>query len=589
MASTTEQIKEKLDLVEFIKGYLELKPAGRNFKALCPFHQEKTPSFIVSPERQIWHCFGCGEGGDIFRFLMRYENIEFHEALVSLAEKAGIELKKFSLADERQFGLLYEINQKAAEFFQEQLDASEEGKEYLKQRGLKPETLADFGVGLAPGGLDQLTVYLVNLGFSPTDILRAGLTVKTEKGQYRDRFRSRIIFPIHNHFGRIVAFSGRILPSLESAETAKYLNTPETPIFNKSKILYGFWRSKNFIAQAREALLVEGQMDYLLTWQDGVKNVTAVSGTALSSDHLRTLKRLADKLTLGFDLDEAGLRAAERSIDLAGAHDFVVYLLSLGEFADPAEAAIRQPGFISQALQTAKPAMSYYFDRYLEPENLREIESKKSAIRFLLGKLANLSSSIERSHWVRELAHRTAVPEKELLEELEKMRLGLAGPSKEAAEITPRKLNLTRRELIALRLLSLIVLKNDLVDLVEANVAFLPPDYQQALRALAPKEAVEAVDSKIQTIIDFVNLRSALEFGRFDEDTIRQETVELIQELKLEYFKERREAVREKIFRAEQSGDEISLLEGLKEFDDILRKMQDINYAQENKEVGSKN
>ena len=271
----SEQIKEKLDIVEFIKGYLELRPAGRNFKALCPFHGEKTPSFIISPDRQIWHCFGCGEGGDVFKFLMRHENLEFHEALTILAEKAGIELKGISSADARQFGVLYDINNAAAAFFEDHLAASPETLSYLQGRGLNKETISEFGLGLVPAGGDGLVVNLINRGFNINDIVRAGLAIKTERGQYRDRFQRRIMFPIHNHFGKIVGFSGRILPSFEKEEVAKYLNTSETPIFNKSRILYGFWQSKKFIRELETAFLVEGQMDFLLSWQDGVKSVVA--------------------------------------------------------------------------------------------------------------------------------------------------------------------------------------------------------------------------------------------------------------------------------------------------------------------------
>src|SRR3989344_3211094 len=212
----SEQIKEKLDIVPFIKGYLELKPAGRNFKALCPFHQEKTPSFIVSPDRQLWYCFGaCGEGGDIFKFLMRYENLEFHEALAILAEKAGVELRRISPEEQRQFGILYDLNNAAAAFFEENLERSPEILSYLRDRGLKDETVKEFDLGLAPLGADELVVTLINQGFNINDIVRSGLAVKTEKGQYRDRFQARIIFPIHNHFGKIVGFSGRILPNFE--------------------------------------------------------------------------------------------------------------------------------------------------------------------------------------------------------------------------------------------------------------------------------------------------------------------------------------------------------------------------------------
>src|SRR3989344_5357251 len=333
-----EQIKEKLDIVEFIRGYISVQPAGKNFKALCPFHKEKTPSFIISPDRQTWHCFGsCSEGGDIFKFLMKYENLEFYEALKILAEKAGIELRKIAPAEQKQFNILYEINEEAKEFFKKNLnlEGAAEAKKYLLDRGLKKETIEEFELGFASDEWETLSLYLIKKGYSAFDIERAGLAYKNERGGLIDRFRGRIIFPIHNHFGKVIGFSGRILPRLETPEIGKYINSPETLIFNKSKILYGFYKSKNFIREIKTAVLVEGQMDFLACWQDGVKNIVAVSGTALTIDHLKVLKRQTDQLIFCFDNDEAGLKAAERSIDLANSQDFNVKILTLKEHKDP--------------------------------------------------------------------------------------------------------------------------------------------------------------------------------------------------------------------------------------------------------------
>ncbi len=319
--NSIEEIKERLDIVDFIRSYITLQPAGKNFKALCPFHKEKTPSFIVSPERRTWHCFGaCSEGGDIFKFLMKYENLEFYEALKVLADKAGVELKRISPAEQKQFGVLYDINEAAKDFFRKELEKSSDVLNYLAERGLKRETIEEFELGLAPGGFytetkDNLARYLINLDYDIKDIDRAGLIFKSEQGNYADRFRGRIMFPIHNHFGKVVGFSGRILPQLEKPEIGKYVNSPETLIFNKSRILYGFHKAKETIRQKQSIILVEGQMDFLMIYQEGIKNAVATSGTALTFDHLRTLRRLTDKIILYFDNDEAGLRAAERSID----------------------------------------------------------------------------------------------------------------------------------------------------------------------------------------------------------------------------------------------------------------------------------
>ena len=290
MARETDLIKERLDLVDFLRSYLKLLPAGKNLKALCPFHQEKTPSFIVSPERKIWHCFGCGEGGDLITFAMKYENLEFPEALRFLAEKAGVTLRSINPAEQKQFGILYDIHEAAKSFFKQELLKNQKALEYLKERGLKNETVEEFELGFASGG-ESLTLHLINLGYDVGDIVRSGLAHKNVKGLHRDRFGGRIIFPIVNHVGKVVAFTGRLFEPAPSSEIPKYLNSPETPIFNKSKILYGFNKSKNEIAKSHTAFLVEGQMDFLLAWQSGVQNAVAVSGTGLTPHHLERLRR----------------------------------------------------------------------------------------------------------------------------------------------------------------------------------------------------------------------------------------------------------------------------------------------------------
>lgn len=295
-SSTTELIKEKLDIVQFLRGYLNLQPAGKNFKASCPFHKEKTPSFMVSPERQSWHCFGCGLGGDIFGFVMRYENLEFGEALRILAEKAGVELRRLDPAEHKYTGLLFELQNAAKEFYIKALTSTPVVKKYLVGRQLKPETIDEFELGWAPNEPEALSMHFLNRGYAPDDILRAGLAVKTERGLLLDRFRGRIMFPIHNHFGKVVGFTGRLLPQFENENVGKYVNSPETPIFNKSRLLYGFWKSKNSIHDAGSVFLVEGQMDFLASWQAGVKNAVATSGTALTADHLRVLRHLPRKL-----------------------------------------------------------------------------------------------------------------------------------------------------------------------------------------------------------------------------------------------------------------------------------------------------
>ncbi|MEK7463427.1 MAG: CHC2 zinc finger domain-containing protein, partial [Patescibacteria group bacterium] len=242
-------VKEKIDVVDFLSKYLKLTPAGKNFRAVCPFHKEKTPSLMVSPDKQIWHCFGCGNGGDVIKFLMLYENLEFFDALKVLAEKAGMNLDVLGGRDFKTYDVIYKAMEAAKEFYRTNLYKSDEVKDYLKDRGLKGETVKEFELGVALDEPDAISKHLLKKGFSIADIEKAGLVFKTERGTYWDRFRGRLMFPLYNHVGKVVAFTGRLLPGRDDTKTGKYVNSPETPIFQKSKILYGFHKTKNDIRE----------------------------------------------------------------------------------------------------------------------------------------------------------------------------------------------------------------------------------------------------------------------------------------------------------------------------------------------------
>ncbi len=597
MNSPIQEIKEKLDIIDFIRSYIPLQAAGKNFKAICPFHKEKTPSFMVSPERQTWHCFGaCSEGGDIFKFLMKYENLEFYEALKFLAEKAGIELKRISPAEQKQFGVLYDINESAKDFFARQMtEKTNEGAlKYLTDRGLRKETIEEFELGLAPTGFDNLTLYLINLGYDIKDIERAGLNFKTERGTYVDRFRSRIMFPIYSNFCKVVGFSGRILPQFEKPEIGKYVNSPETPIFNKSKILYGFHKSKKNIQEQKSAILVEGQMDFLMVYQDEIRNAVATSGTALTLDHLKTLRRLADQLILCFDNDEAGLKAAERSIDLASSADFNVKLLILKDCKDPAEAVQKRPGCMVNFINDAKPAMEFYFDRYLNRTQDRigqladaeadknkkfELGDFKRNIRVVLAKIKSLISAVEQSHWLKELSLRTKIEEKALAEEMEQLKTRInADYTRKYAEkglresISYQKESACRRELIAQRLISLAIIKENFQSQMTDYLDYLPSDYLVILKSLTEQKKLE--DERLNSLLNLISLRSSFESSILDEEKIDKEFQELLRQLRLECLKEKRQQLIYLIKEAEQKGDEVKTTSVLKEFYEVSKLMQ---------------
>jgi DNA primase len=570
-SSTTELIKSRLDVVVLLRGYLTLTPAGRNFKGLCPFHKEKSPSFMVSPERQSWHCFGCSLGGDIFTFVMRYENVEFGEALRTLAEKAGVELRHENPAEYRYTGLLYDLNNSAKEFFKRALAAAPIAKEYLKSRGLTQETIEMFEIGWAPNEPEALSMQLLNAGSSPQDIVQAGLSIKTERGLMLDRFRGRIMFPIHNHTGKVVGFTGRILPQLDRGDTGKYVNSPETPIFQKSKLLYGFWKSKDAIREAKVAVLVEGQMDFLMSWQSGVKNIVASSGTALTPDHLMVLHRLADELIVNYDSDEAGAEAAVRAIDLAEASDFSVKVATVEGFKDAADAAHVDPKNVERTIAAAVPAPEFYFKKYLPhfaeatrgeavdrgafatPEGLRNL-------RAVLQKLRSIASPVQREFWFKKLAERTGIAIKTLEEESKKTEGEIAFvPVAPAEETTKRQV--TRSELLFEELVGIALVKNDF-SLLHDCALFLDPTQKEVVRILASGKR-KSDDPAIDALIDLVVLREP------PAEPLDTEAAKLKTALAGEYYKERRKIIAQAIKNAEARHDERELAAALEEMKDL--------------------
>lgn len=564
MPTPLEEIKEKIDIVDFIKSYIAVHPAGKNFKALCPFHQEKTPSFIISPERQIWHCFGsCGEGGDVVKFLMKYENLEFYEALRVLAEKTGVELKRLNLQDQKEFNILYELNEKAKNFYKEQLTKSPTTMEYLKKRALSQNTIEEFEIGFAPAGGENLILCLINFGYNINDIAKAGLAVKTERGKYLDRFYGRIMFPIYNNFGKVIGFTGRILPSFQNSDAGKYVNSPETPLFNKSKILYGFHKAKAEIGHSQTAFLVEGQMDFLMGWQSGIKNIVATSGTALSQDQLRNLKRLADNLIVSFDKDEAGIKALERGLDLFGDFDFNVKVLDLNGYKDPAEAVEKNPDYLKTALEKTQPAFISLFDFYLNA-NL-DWPSKKRNIRHLLSRIKSIKSALEQSHWLKELALKSGIEEKTLAYELNAIKTTLPASTDIGETENKEALKPSRLDLLCQKLLSLILSKPEFLPIFVKNRDYFPTRWQKFLDNPAILQS-----NKENELVSFLDLRSSYEFSDLDEPALKKESEELIKFLKIEFLKNQGRQTQKEIKSAQEKNDKNLL-------DDSLRKFQNIS------------
>lgn len=360
-------IRERLNILDVVSTYIKLDKAGSQFRARCPFHNEKSPSFYVSPSRGSYHCFGCSEHGDIFGFVMKIEGINFKDALRLLADRAGVSLSNFQ---KEETSSLIDIVEQATIFFEHNLSQNNEAKEYLKRRGVSAETMQKFRIGFAPNDWRQLYHKLQKAGYSDEEIVTSGLCIKHEKGLY-DRFRSRIMFPIMNASGKVVAFSGRIIGPDEGKDgVAKYVNSPETPMYHKSSILFGYNFAKQEIARQKKVLVVEGQMDVVMSHQIGNTNTVAISGTAFTPEHISILKRFAETVVLALDTDKAGYTAMLKSAALALENDLEVEGLKLSD-KDPADMIKLHPEEWKKIVTDTKPILTLITEIILEKEKVK--------------------------------------------------------------------------------------------------------------------------------------------------------------------------------------------------------------------------
>jgi DNA primase len=428
MDTPAQQVKDKLNIVDVVGQYVSLKRAGRTYTARCPFHNEKTPSFHVSPERGTYKCFGCGEGGDIFTFVEKMEGVDFPTALKQLAQRAGVEIKQdFSHAPEHKEHdeKLREVCEEATTFFESVLKTRQDVVDYLHSRGVHDETIAHWRLGFAPANWSDASAHLVGQGFSKDDIADAGLASKSEKrpGEIFDRFRGRIMFPIFDPNGRVIAFSARYFEAVpgskEEGEPAKYVNSPETALFKKSKTLYGFDRAKNAIRKADCILLVEGQFDLVLSHQSGLPFTVALSGTALTPEHLSLLSRLSKRLVLALDADSAGVRAGLRSAEMALRAGFDVKVPTFPEGKDPADIARENPELLKAAIRTSRTAVEFFLEA-LRPAARDDRAYKKVVETNVLPLIAAIGSKIDQEHFVRIVAQKLGVSEAAVLSEVNK-------------------------------------------------------------------------------------------------------------------------------------------------------------------------
>jgi DNA primase len=412
MSSTVDQVKQRLSIVDVVSPYVKLVRAGVNHKARCPFHNEKTPSFTVSPERGTYHCFGCGVGGDIFTFVQEMEGVDFKGALKILADKAGVPIV-FERGEKRDTtDRIFMALEEATKFFEKNLTERHPAREYLIERGINAETIASFRLGWVSNDWRTLTTHLREKKFTDKEIEAAGLAKKTEKGLY-DRFRSRIMFPLFDPAGRVVGFSGRIFEEKGnvSVDAPKYINSPETALYNKSRLLYGYDRAKQHIRKLNFSILVEGQMDLIATHQAGWKNAVAVSGTALTPDHIVYLMRFSENLVLALDADDAGIEAARRSATAALAAGMDVKVAVLPSGSDPADVIIKEG---KEAWRTRGREAKHIVEFLLAILKKKHKDKRayiKSVRHIVLPFVAMVKSPMDRDHLVRIVAGQIGVGE----------------------------------------------------------------------------------------------------------------------------------------------------------------------------------
>ncbi len=597
-----DEIKAKLEIVPLISEYTQVKKSGASFMAVCPFHHEKTPSLHVSPDKQMWYCHGCGEGGDIFGFIMRVEGLDFLDALRFLARKAGVTLNRDDAKANSDRQLMIEINTLAAKYFHEVLLRSpqaEAARAYVVKRALKSETVEDFMLGFSPNSWDATITFLRKRNYKDDQIIRAGLASKSDKGRGAfDRFRGRLMFPIRDANGNVVGFTARIMPGADGKDAkdeAKYVNTTNTPIYNKSHVLYGLDAARKAIKAQDLAVVVEGNMDVIASHQAGVKNVVASSGTSFTEEQLHILKRFTSRLVLSFDNDPAGELAARRSIDAAVAAGFAVRILRLppGAGKDPDDCIRKAPTMWVRAITDAIPYMEWYITLVRERTDFANPDAVRDASQGLLKEIAKLTAPAERSHWIRQVADLFQTPESALFEVVQRLVGGktvVGGAQVQSLRDSPhssqplaglREVDAKRRgtvpktrdSLISLHILALVfgypALAEPVVNVVtpemlsdefrelytdfvvaytgERHGGHEPFNYHDVCLRTGNRELADRVA--------FLGLLAEKDYGELDSDAQRDVLVRLIGDLKQLHKSRRQHALQQAMTLAEKAGD----------------------------------
>ena len=421
MNDQVEQVKSKVDIVEVIGERVQLTKAGRHFKGLCPFHSEKSPSFIVSSERQSFKCFGCQSGGDVITFLQNYDGMSFLEALETLAKRVGITLESYRPSSQDAYKKkLLELMALAAEYYHYLLTKHKSGEEargYLKARGIGSEAIAQFNLGYAPNQWRSVSDFLVQKKkFAPEDLEAAGLVIRKDINSYYDRFRGRVIFPLKDHKGVVVGFAGRTL--LKDEKEAKYINSPETMLYSKSRMLYGLWENREYIRKEKSLVLVEGELDMIPSWQAGVKNVAAIKGSAFTLEQAQLIARFTKSVAMSLDADAAGQEAIKRAVIVAENMDLSIRVVQIKGGKDPGDVASANPRSWREMVTSAVLYWDFLLDSAFERHDPKTGEGSRMIAEEVVPAIGQIANSVMRAHYVSELAKRLSVPEESIYLEI---------------------------------------------------------------------------------------------------------------------------------------------------------------------------
>jgi len=539
-----EEVKGKVDIVQLVGEYVKLTKAGRNFKGLCPFHSEKTPSFMVNPELQIYKCFGCGEGGDAYAFWEKMEGVEFGEALKALAKRVGVTLISYTPSQgEEDRERLYKVNNLAAEFYHYLLTKhrmGEPARKYLEGRKITDKAVERFKLGFVPEGWDYLIKYLVGKkGFKIQDMERAGLVVPSQRGGY-DRFRNRIMFPLNNHRGQTVGFAGRVLPGGDE-KTGKYVNTPETEIYHKGDLLYGLDINKVDVKNAGAAVVVEGELDAIASWQAGVHNVVAIKGSALTIKQVDILKRYTETIVLALDADLAGDMAARRGIEIAEKAGMMIKVINPNSetlnpkhFKDPGDFGVRDPEGWKKAVAGAVPIYDYYIESAVERYGLEAIGKNKIS-KELVPIWSKIEDEILKSHYVNKLADILEVEAQAVWVQIQKiLNSKFEDPNKSEILNSKTQTTKTRREVVEEDVVRLALLGERTNALYEEPIKTWISDefWQRVNHELEKGVKVQELPAELKGKVADL-LMTEWEFSEQEWDRV-------IKELEKEYIKDKR-------------------------------------------------